>query len=190
MRQSIEERERQGTTGGTQTGAMRTDPCCEPEISIGAFAERSGVAASALRYYEELGLLLARRTSAGHRRYPRAMIRRVAYIQFAQKLGFTLQEIGNQLDRLPTDRVPRGKDWARLSAEWTERLEARIAELERLRDGLTECIGCGCLSLARCQMLNPGDRVGEAGPGPRVWIGDASGSVAASRSGDQSRSTA
>lgn len=151
----------------------RRASCCEEGVPIGDLAKRTGVAASALRYYEERGLVRAHRTSVGHRRFRRATARRVAYIQFAQKLGFSLEEIGVQLDRLPEDRAPTGDDWARLSGEWTRRVDRQIAELERLRDGLTECIGCGCLSLARCHVLNPNDRLGDTGPGPRYWMGDA-----------------
>lgn len=141
-------------------------------LTIGELAERSGVATSALRFYEERGLLAAERTGAGHRRYPRAVLRRVAFIVFAQRVGLTLEEIRGELDRLPTDHVPRRSEWAKLSGSWTARIDARIAELERLKAGLSECIGCGCLSLDRCRLANPGDRVAERGPGPRFWIGD------------------
>ena len=141
-------------------------------LTIGELAERSGVATSALRFYEDRGLLASERTAAGHRRYPRAVLRRVAFIVFAQRVGLTLEEIREELDRLPTDHVPRRSEWARLSGPWTARIDARIAELERLRAGLSECIGCGCLSLDRCRLANPDDRVAERGPGPRFWIGD------------------
>lgn len=130
------------------------------------------MAASALRFYEARGLIRSVRTPAGHRRYERATARRVAFIVFAQRLGFTLEEIRAQLDRLPRDRVPTGEDWSRLSETWQARVEERIAELERLRAGLSECIGCGCLSLDRCSILNPDDRVAAHGPGPRYWLGD------------------
>jgi len=140
-------------------------------LTIGEVAARSGVATSALRFYEEQGLIRAERTGAGHRRYPRAVIRRVAFIVFAQKVGLSLDEIRAELARLPSNRVPEREDWARLSTGWTRRIQARIAELERLRAGLTECIGCGCLSLDRCKLANPGDRAGKLGPGPRYWIG-------------------
>jgi len=139
-------------------------------LTIGEVAKRSGVAASALRYYEDRGLITSERTGAAHRRYPRAVIRRVAFIVFAQKVGLTLEEIGAELSKLPTDRVPNRRDWARLSATWQERIDARIAELQRMRDGLTECIGCGCLSLDRCQFANPGDRAARRGPGPAAWV--------------------
>jgi len=141
-------------------------------MTIGEVAERSGVATSALRFYEDRGLLAADRTESGHRRYPRAVLRRVAFIVFAQRVGLTLEEIREELARLPSDRVPRRQEWAALSGPWRERIGRRIAELERLRDSLDECIGCGCLSLDRCRLANPGDRAGAVGPGPRYWMGD------------------
>jgi MerR family redox-sensitive transcriptional activator SoxR len=141
-------------------------------LTIGEVARRSGVAASALRFYEERDLIRSERAGSGHRRYPRLVLRRVAFIVFAQRIGLTLEEIGGELAKLPPDRVPTRRDWARLSSGWSARIDDRIAELERLKAGLTECIGCGCLSLDRCRLANPGDRVGERGPGPRYWIGD------------------
>ncbi len=141
-------------------------------LTIGELAARTGVAASALRFYEERGLIRSERTGAGHRRFPRAVIRRVAFVVFAQRIGLTLEEVRRELDRLPADRAPGKADWAQLSATWTERIDAQIAELERLRDGLTDCIGCGCLSLERCALANPGDRAARSGPGPRAWLGD------------------
>jgi MerR family transcriptional regulator, redox-sensitive transcriptional activator SoxR len=142
-------------------------------LAIGEVAKRSGVATSALRFYEERGLIRSERNASGHRRYPRAVIRRVAFIVFAQKIGLTIEEIGVQLAKLPQNRVPERSDWTKLSGSWTRRINERIAELERLRAGLTGCIGCGCLSLDRCQLANPGDRASRGGPGPRYWIGDA-----------------
>ena len=142
-------------------------------LTIGEVARRSGVAASALRFYEERGLITSERAGSGHRRYPRAVLRRIAFIVFAQRIGLTLDEIGAELARLPPDRAPTRRDWSRLSRTWTYRIDRRIAELERLKASLTECIGCGCLSLDRCQLANPGDRVAARGPGPRYWIGDA-----------------
>jgi MerR family transcriptional regulator, redox-sensitive transcriptional activator SoxR len=144
-----------------------------PELlTIGEVAARSGVASSALRFYEERGLISSERASSGHRRFNRPVIRRVAFIVFAQRVGLTLDEIGEELSKLPADRVPTRQDWAKLSTSWSSRIDERIAELERLKEGLTECIGCGCLSLGRCQFANPGDRAGARGPGPRYWIGD------------------
>jgi MerR family redox-sensitive transcriptional activator SoxR len=141
-------------------------------LTIGEVARRSGVAASALRYYDELGLIHSRRSGSGHRRYPRFVLRRIAFIVFAQRVGLTLEEIGAELAKLPANRVPTRRDWAELSSTWTARIDDRIAELERLRSGMTECIGCGCLSLDRCRLANPGDRAAAEGPGPRVWVGD------------------
>jgi MerR family redox-sensitive transcriptional activator SoxR len=140
-------------------------------ISIGEVSRRSGVAASALRFYEERGLIHSERSGAGHRRYRRPVLRRIAFIVFAQRIGLTLAEIGAELAKLPPDRAPTRGDWSRLSSTWTARIDERIAELERLKAGLTECIGCGCLSLDRCQLANPGDRAAERGPGPRLWVG-------------------
>ena len=141
-------------------------------LTVGELAERSGVATSALRFYEDRGLIHAERTPAGHRRYARATIRRVAFILFAQRIGLSLDEIADELAKLPGDRVPKRRDWSRLSSSWTARIDERIAELERLKLGLTECIGCGCLSLDRCKLANPDDRAGLNGPGPRYWLGD------------------
>ena len=139
-------------------------------MTIGEVAKRSGVATSALRYYEDQGLIHSERTDSGHRRYPRAVIRRVAFIVFAQKIGLSLEEVRSELARLPKNHVPERSDWAKLSGKWSSRIRERIAELERLEAGLTECIGCGCLSLDRCQFANPRDRAGRRGPGPRFWI--------------------
>ena len=139
---------------------------------ISDVAKRSGVAASALRFYEERGLIKSEREGAGQRRYPRSVLRRIAFIVFAQRIGLTLDEIATELAKLPPHRAPTGKDWSRLSNTWTARIDERIAELERLRVGLTQCIGCGCLSLDRCALSNPGDRAAHLGPGPRYWIGD------------------
>jgi MerR family redox-sensitive transcriptional activator SoxR len=152
-------------------------------LPIGEVAKRSGVAASALRFYEERGLIASERAGSGHRRYPRPVLRRIAFIVFAQRIGLTLEEIGQELEKLPPDRAPTRKDWSRLSAGWSGRIDERIAELERLKAGLTECIGCGCLSLDRCRLSNPDDRAGRAGPGPRYWVGDRPGATAASASG-------
>jgi MerR family redox-sensitive transcriptional activator SoxR len=141
-------------------------------LTIGEVARRSGVAASALRFYEQRGLIVSERAGSGHRRYPRSALRRVAFIVFAQRIGLTLDEIGTELAKLPPDRAPTRRDWSRLSSGWSARIDDRIAELQRLKAGLTECIGCGCLSLERCQLSNPRDRAASLGPGPRFWIGD------------------
>jgi MerR family transcriptional regulator, redox-sensitive transcriptional activator SoxR len=144
------------------------------QLTISDVSRRSGVAASALRFYEERGLIKSERAGSGHRRYPRAVLRRIAFIVFAQRVGLTLDEVGAALAKLPQDRAPEGSDWAKLSGGWTNRIEERIAELRRLRAGLTGCIGCGCLSLDRCKLANPGDRAARYGPGPRYWVGDSS----------------
>ncbi len=141
-------------------------------LTIGETAKRSGVAASALRFYEEKGLIESERAGSGHRRYPRPALRRIAFIVFAQRVGLSLEEIAAELAKLPPHQAPKSRDWSRLSATWTARIDARIAELERLKAGLTECIGCGCLSLDKCRLANPGDRAGRRGPGPRYWLGD------------------
>jgi MerR family transcriptional regulator, redox-sensitive transcriptional activator SoxR len=141
-------------------------------LTISEVSRRSGVAASALRFYEDRGLLKSERAGSGHRRYPRAALRRIAFIVFAQRIGLSLDEVGAELAKLPENRVPERADWARLSASWTKRIDERIAELERVRAGLTQCIGCGCLSLQQCQLANPGDGARRLGPGPRYWIGN------------------
>jgi MerR family redox-sensitive transcriptional activator SoxR len=141
-------------------------------LTVGELARRSGVATSALRFYEERGLIHSERNAAGHRRYPRSTVRRVAFIVFAQKVGLSLEEVAAELARLPGNRVPTRDDWAALSAAWTTRIDQRIAELQRLRMGLSECIGCGCLSLDRCRLANPADRAAARGAGPRFWLGD------------------
>jgi MerR family redox-sensitive transcriptional activator SoxR len=141
-------------------------------LSIGEVSRRSGVATSALRFYEQRGLIASERAGSGHRRFQRQVLRRIAFIVFAQRVGLSLEEIARELRRLPEDRAPTRRDWARLSSAWTARIDGQIAQLERLREGLTECIGCGCLSLDRCMLANPDDRAGRSGPGPRYWIGD------------------
>ena len=144
----------------------------EDLLTIGDVAKRSGVATSALRFYEDRGLIRSERAGSGHRRYPRSVLRRIAFIVFAQRIGLSLDEINGELAKLPPDRAPGRSDWSKLSSGWTSRIDERIAELERLRAGLTECIGCGCLSLDRCRLANPDDRAGRSGPGPRYWVGD------------------
>ena len=141
-------------------------------LTIGGVSRRSGVAASALRFYEEKGLITSERAGSGHRRFSRDVLRRIAFIVFAQRVGLTLDEIGSELAKLPRDHAPNRRDWSRLSGKWTHRIEDRIAELERLKSTLTECIGCGCLSLERCRLANPWDAAAERGPGPRFWLGD------------------
>ena len=149
---------------------MVSFPVVATLLTIGEASRRSGVAASALRFYEERGLIASERAGSGHRRYPRPVLRRIAFVVFAQRIGLSLDEIGAELAKLPPDRAPTRRDWSRLSSRWTARIDQRIAELERLKVGLTECIGCGCLSLDRCRLANPGDRAARQGPGPRAWI--------------------
>jgi len=143
-----------------------------PLLTISEVARRSGLAASALRFYEDRGLITSERSGAGHRRYPRGVLRRIAFIVFAQRIGLSLEEVGAELARLPARAAPSRQDWSRLSGTWTSRIDERMAELQRLRTGLTECIGCGCLSLDRCRLANPLDRANRRGPGPRYWVGD------------------
>ena len=139
-------------------------------LTIGDFAARSGVAPSALRYYEREGLIRSTRTGGNQRRYERAELRRVAFIRIAQQVGVSLDEIRAALSELPENRTPTRADWARLSARWRRRLDERIALMERLRDQLTGCIGCGCLSLSRCKLVNPGDRIASRGAGAQILI--------------------
>ena len=134
-------------------------------LTIGQLAERSGAATSALRYYESLGLIRSKRTAGNQRRYPRAMLRRVAFVRTAQRVGLSLEEIAEALADLPGDRAPTRAEWARLSRGWRPRLDSRIAQLERLRDKLDGCIGCGCLSLDLCALSNPDDEASTRGPG-------------------------
>ena len=141
-------------------------------LTIGDFAARSGVAPSALRYYEREGLIRSTRTSGNQRRYQRTELRRVAFIKVAQQVGVSLDEIREALATLPDSRTPTKADWTRLSARWRKRLDERIQLMERLRDQLTGCIGCGCLSLKRCTLINPEDRLAAIGPGPRKLLGD------------------
>jgi MerR family redox-sensitive transcriptional activator SoxR len=136
-----------------------------PTLSIGEVAERTGVATSALRYWEELGLISSERTTGNQRRYERATIRRVSFIRAAQRVGLSLDEIAGALERLPRSRTPTATDWARLSRSWRGRLDEQISSIERLRDQLDSCIGCGCLSLRTCALSNPDDALRARGPG-------------------------
>ena len=153
-----------------------------PEVllTIGEVADRSDVEPSALRFYESRGLIAAERSSGGQRRYPRAVLRRVAFIRVAQRVGLTLGEIKEALDRLPDGRTPTVRDWERVSSAWRDRLDERISILEGLRDDLSSCIGCGCLSLSACALYNPGDGASQLGAGPRFLLGDTSSQVTGS----------
>lgn len=143
-----------------------------PTISISDLAKRAGVAASALRYYEQEGLIRSSRSAGGRRQFLRSDLRRVAFIRAAQQVGLSLQEIRTALGKLPLGRTPTKADWEQLSRAWVPLLEARIAELTRLKDNLTSCIGCGCLSLNTCALYNPLDRAGQNGAGARYLKGD------------------
>ena len=137
-------------------------------LPIGELAARTGLSVSAIRFYEAEGLVSALRNSGGQRRFVRSDIRRLSFIMVAQQLGFTITEIGGHLATLPQGRTPTQKDWARISAAFRKRLDARIAAMTRMRDKLDECIGCGCLSLRRCALYNPDDRLARQGAGPRL----------------------
>ncbi len=141
-------------------------------LTIGEVAERSGIATSALRYYEARGLISSERTEGNQRRYNRAVLRTVSVIKAAQEVGVSLDEIGLALDDLPDGRTPTKADWSKLARGWKSSLDARILELEALRDELSDCIGCGCLSLRSCALFNPGDRAGGTGTGARYLVGD------------------
>ncbi len=144
----------------------------DPVIAIGDLAKRAGVAASALRYYETEGLIASVRSAGGRRYYAKADIRRVAFIRAAQQVGLSLEDIRTALASLPDGRTPTKADWERLSISWRPLLDERIAALSRLRDTLTECIGCGCLSLKSCALYNPADIARSRGPGARYLMGD------------------
>ncbi|WP_327002077.1 redox-sensitive transcriptional activator SoxR [Dactylosporangium sp. NBC_01737] len=137
------------------------------ELTVGQVADRSGVAISALHFYERHGLIRSTRTASNQRRYGRDTLRRVAFIRASQHVGISLAVIRDALDRLPSERTPTREDWAHLSMAWRTELDARIAQLQALRDDLTECIGCGCLSLRVCHLTNPRDVLSREGPGAR-----------------------
>lgn len=141
------------------------------ELSVGDVAARSGVAVSALHFYERQGLIHSERTTGNQRRYHRDVLRRVSFIRVSQRVGIPLSEIAEALASLPESRTPTVADWARLSRGWRDRLDARIRDLEHLRHDLTHCIGCGCLSLKSCALHNPSDELGKRGPGPQRWGG-------------------
>ncbi len=137
-------------------------------LTIGELAVRSGTRTSALRFYEAEGLIEATRTGAGHRRYPRSTLRRIAFVRAGREIGLSIDEIRRSLATLPSDRTPTKADWARLSRSWRDHLDGRIHYLERLRDDLTSCIGCGCLSLTSCRLQNPDDALARTGSGARL----------------------
>ena len=141
-------------------------------LTIGELAERAGVATSALRFYEEHGLLASERSASGHRRYRRDALRRVSFIRVAQRVGLSLAEVGVALNSLPRSRTPSRRDWERLARRWQPLLDERIAVLDRLRNQLSECIGCGCLSLDTCGLWNRDDAASSLGTGPRYLLSD------------------
>lgn len=141
-------------------------------VSIGFLAERTGLAVSAIRYYEQQGLIHAERNAGGHRRFLRSDIRRVSFILIAQQMGFSLEDIRAELDRLPEGRTPTKRDWERISKVMAAALDQKIEALTRMRSRLTGCIGCGCLSLKACKLYNPEDRAARHGTGPRYVMGD------------------
>lgn len=141
----------------------------DQQLSVGQVVERAGVSAPTLRYYESLGLITSARTSGNQRRYPRHILRRVAFVAAGQRVGLSLAQIGALLAQLPAGRSPTQADWTRLAQPWRQMLAARIAELQALQDSLEGCIGCGCLSLERCALFNPGDSAAGEGPGSR-WL--------------------
>jgi MerR family redox-sensitive transcriptional activator SoxR len=138
-----------------------------PTLTVGEVARRSGVTVSALHFYEAQGLITASRTAGNQRRYPRTVLRRVAFVRVAQRVGISLAEIGSALATLPPAAAPGREDWARLSAAWRSEQDQRMAQLKKLRDTLDDCIGCGCLSIDRCKLRNPLDRLGAEGAGPQ-----------------------
>jgi MerR family transcriptional regulator, redox-sensitive transcriptional activator SoxR len=146
---------------------MTQIPTTTRELSAGQLAERSGVAISALHFYERQGLIHSRRTAGNQRRYRRDTLRRVSFIRVSQRVGIPLARIRQALDRLPDNRTPTRADWALVSEQWRDELDARIDQLVRLRDDLTGCIGCGCLSLDSCVLVNPDDALAADGSGPR-----------------------
>jgi MerR family transcriptional regulator, redox-sensitive transcriptional activator SoxR len=153
------------------------DSTTKREFTVGELATRSGITTSALRFYEEHGLIVSTRNISGHRRYSPDALRRVSFIKVAQRVGLTLHEIGQALASLPDKRTPTASDWARLAEQWRPLLDGRIATLKQLRDQLDSCIGCGCLSLQACHLYNPEDIAASLGEGPRFLLGDKSSDV-------------
>ena len=146
-------------------------------MTIGAVADRTGLAVSAIRFYADHGLIPSERAPSGHRRFARSVIRRISFIRICQRLGYSLDEIETQLATLPAGRTPTESDWADLATQFGVDIDHRIAELTQLRDTLAGCIGCGCLSLTRCAIWNPEDGAAELGDGPRYLLGDSAADV-------------
>lgn len=160
---------RAGSGGGAPAGAARREPV-DDEMTIGETATRIGITTSALRFYEEHGLITSRRTAGGQRRYARDVLRRVAFIRAAQSVGLKLAEIRDSLEELPDDRAPTKDEWEEFAAQWRPRLDHQIAVLEAIRDKLSMCIGCGCQTLDACDIFNPGDKAAEQGPGAHYLL--------------------
>ena len=154
-----------------------SSPSTDDVLSIGEVSDRTGVTISALRFYETHGLIASTRSAGGQRRFPREVLRRIAFIRIAQQIGLSLDEIVDSLATLPGERAPTVADWARLSRAWRSSLDERIKLLELVRDELTSCIGCGCLSLHTCRLYNPDDRARVLGQGPRYLLGDTASDV-------------
>jgi len=153
------------------TREIRLPPGIAATLSVGDVARRSGVPVSTLHFYETRGLIASERTPGNQRRYARGVLRRVAFVRVAQRVGISLEAIGEALATLPADAAPSRADWARLSKAWRAQLDERMAQLQKLRDTLDDCIGCGCLSIDRCRLRNPLDSLGEQGSGPRrLWV--------------------
>lgn len=152
-------------------------PRADDTLSIGEVADRTGVAVSAIRFYEAQGLILSTRSSGGQRRFPREVLRRIAFVRIAQQIGLSLDDIASALASLPGERTPTVADWARVSRAWRSQLDERIKLLELVRNELASCIGCGCLSLHTCNLYNPDDRARVLGQGPRYLLGDTADDV-------------
>lgn len=141
-------------------------------ISIGVLAERTGLAITAIRFYENQGLISSTRNASGHRRFKRTDIRRLSFVKICQSLGFSLNDIHDVLSTLPNNRTPNKRDWERLSLQFSADIDKRIAGLQLLKENLSGCIGCGCLSMAKCRLYNPNDQAAELGSGPRYLLGN------------------
>lgn len=164
---------------GSQANLRSTRVAMVGELSVGQLAERSGVAVSALHFYETRGLIGSLRTAGNQRRYPRDTLRRIAVIRAAQRVGMPLASIAEALASLPDGRTPTRGDWTRMSARWRSELDARIEQLIRLRDTLDDCIGCGCVSMQRCRLVNPSDVLGQDGKGALRWSANVPAAAAA-----------
>ena len=160
------------------------------ELTVGQVAQRSGVAISTLHFYESRGLIRSRRSGGNQRRYARDVLRRIGFIRVSQQVGISLDDIRRALEELPDSRTPTEEDWARLAKAWREDLDSRIVQLLRLRDNLTDCIGCGCLTIGSCRLYNPYDKLGSEGPGPRRLLAEAAeirSRIGSANSGSRSR---